>query len=85
MADKGHDSDKIRTRLREQGISPCIPSRRPRNKRVPYSKRLYKMRHRVENLLANLKDWRRIATRYDCCAHIFRSAALLAATLIFRL
>ena len=41
------------------------------------------MRHRVENLFAKLKDWRRLATRYDRCAHIFLSAALLAATVNF--
>ena len=62
--------------LREQGITPCIPPRRNRNKRVPYSKRLYKMRHKVENLFSRLKDWRRIATHYDRCAPIFLSAVL---------
>ena len=41
------------------------------------------MRHKVENLFAKLKDWRRIATRYDRRAHIFLSAVLLGATLIF--
>ena len=83
LGDKGYDSNKIRTMVLEQGITPCIPSGRNRNERIPYSKRLYKMRHRVENLLARLKDWRRTTTRYDRCAHIFLSAALLAATLIF--
>ncbi|MCY3538034.1 MAG: IS5/IS1182 family transposase, partial [Cyanobacteria bacterium MAG IRC3_bin_20] len=39
--------------------------------------------HKVENLFAKLKDWRRIATRYDRRAHIFLSAVLLGATLIF--
>ena len=83
IGDKGYDSNKIRSLLLEQGITPCIPSRRNRNKKVPYSKRLYKMRHKVENLFAKLKDWRPIATRYDRCAHIFLSAVLLAATLFF--
>ncbi len=41
------------------------------------------MDHKVENLLAKRKDWRPIATRYDRCAHIFCSAILLAATVIF--
>ena len=66
----------------EQGITPSIPSRRNRNQRLPYSKKLYKMRHKVENLFAKLKDWRRIATRYDRCAYIFLSAVLLAATVL---
>ncbi|MYF19869.1 MAG: IS5 family transposase, partial [Synechococcus sp. SB0677_bin_5] len=77
MEDKGYDSDKIRTRLLEQGITPCIPSRRNRNKRLPASKRLYKMGHTVGNLFAKLKDWRPSATRYHRRAPIFLSAVLL--------
>ena len=46
-------------------------------------KTLYKARHKIENLFAKLKDWRRIAPRYDRCAHTFRSAIYLAATVIF--
>jgi len=38
---------------------------------------LYKMRHTVENLFAQSKDWRPMATRYDRCAHIFLFTALL--------
>ncbi len=62
---------------------PCIPPRRNRKITIEYCKSLYKKRHKVENLFAKLKDWRRIATRYDRCAHIFRSAIYLAATVIF--
>ena len=68
--------------LREQGIAPCIPPRRHRNTRVPYSKELYTMGHGIENLVAKLKDWRRIATGYDRCASMFRSAVLLAVPVI---
>ena len=70
--------------LLEQGIIPCIRSRRNRKQRVRCSKRLYKMGHRVENLLAKVKDWGRIATGYDRCAPVFLSAVLLWTTLIFR-
>jgi len=45
--------------------------------------RIYRLRHEVENLFAKLKDWRRIATRYDRCAHTFFSAICIAATVIF--
>ena len=83
IGDKGYDSNKIRNLLAEQDIAPCIPSRRNRNKPIPYCKRLYRMRHKVENLFARLKDWRRIATRYDRCSHVFLSAVLLAATVTF--
>ncbi len=36
-------------------------------------------------MFGRLKDWRRIATGYDRCAKVFRSAVALAATIIFRL
>ena len=44
---------------------------------------LYRLRHRIENMFARLKDWRRIATRYDRCADLFLSACALAATILF--
>ena len=45
---------------------------------------MYRKRQEIENLFSRLKDGRRrIATRYDHCAHLFRSAILLAATLLF--
>jgi len=44
-----------------------------------------KQRHKVENMFGRLKDWRRIAMRYDRCAHTFFSAILIAATVIFNL
>ena len=47
------------------------------------SKRLDRKRHKIETLFSRQKDWRRIATRYDRCTHVFRSAILLAATVLF--
>ncbi len=37
----------------------------------------------IERMFGRLKDWRRIATRYDRCAHTFMSAICIAATVIF--
>jgi len=63
---------RIRDRaLTDKGITPCIPSSRSRKIPFVYDKDIYRQRHRVENLFAKLKDWRRIATRYDRCAHTF--------------
>ncbi len=68
-----------------RGIAPCIPPTKNRKKAIPYDKTFYKQRHRIENLFAKLKDWRRIATRYDRCAHTFFSAICLAAAVLFYL
>ncbi len=83
MGDQGYDSNKIRKMLSRQGIPPCIPPRRCREKPVHYSKRLDCKRHKIETLFSRQKDWRRLATRYDPCAAIFRSAILLAAIVLF--
>ena len=83
MGDQGDDSNKIRKMLSQQDITPCIPSRRCCKKSVHYSKKFYRKCHKIENLFSRQKDWRRIATRYDRCAHVFRSAIPLAATVLF--
>ncbi len=83
IGDQGYDSDKIRKMLAQQGIPPCITPRPRRKKPVHYSKRLDRKRHKIETLFSQLKDWRPIATRYDGCAHVFRSGILLAAIGLF--
>lgn len=83
ITDRGYDSTWFREELEARGIEPCIPSSKGRKKPYPYDKALYRQRHKVENLFARLKDWRRIATRYDRCAHTFFSAICIAAAVIF--
>jgi transposase len=83
LADRGYDSNRFRTGLLARGITPCIPSTRSRKAALPYDKTLYRQRHRIENTFGRLKDWRRVATRYDRCAHTFFSAICIAATVIF--
>ena len=65
IGDRGYDSDWFRQALKAKGIKPCIPSTRSRKVPLDYDKSLYRSRHKIENLFAKLKDWRRIATRYD--------------------
>ena len=66
-----------------RGITPCIPPRSNRKVQYHYDKQVYKKRPLVENLFAKIKDWRRIHSRYDRCAHTFMSAIVIAATVIF--
>lgn len=83
LADRGYDSNRFRAELLERGIEPCIPSTKSRKVQLPYNKTLYRQRHRIENAFGRLKDWRRIAMRYDRCSHTFFSAICLAATVTF--
>jgi len=83
LADRGYDADWFREGLRHKGITPCIPPKKNRKHQISYDKTLYKQRHKVENMFGRLKDWRRIATRYDRCAHTFFSAICIAAIIIW--
>ena len=85
IADRGYDSRWFRQALTDRGIEPCIPSSKSRKASFTYDRTLYRQRHKVENLFAKLKDWRRIATRCDRCAHTFFSAICIAAAVAFYL
>ena len=83
LGDKGYDADWFRKALTDRGTAPCIPPKSNRIIAIPFDKTLYKARHKIENMFGRLKDWRRIHTRYDRCAHTFMSAIAIAATVIF--
>ena len=80
---RGYDADWFREALKDKGIRPCIPDRKSRIEPVKYDKRRYKRRNRIEIMFGRLKDWRRVATRYDRCPKVFLSAIALAATVLF--
>ena len=64
-------------------IKPCITPKSNRIADIKYDKELYRTRGRIEIMFARLKDWRRIAMRYDRSAHTFFSAICVAAAVIF--
>ena len=73
LADRRNDADWFRDALQEKGITPRIPGRKIRIKTVKYEKRRYKRRNRIEIMFGRVKDWRRVATRYDRCPKAFFS------------
>jgi transposase len=83
LADRGYGADWFREALIDKGTKPCIPGRKSRKKTVKYDKRRYTRRNRIERMFGRLKDWRRVATRYDRLPTVFLSAIALAATVIF--
>ena len=62
LGDRGYDSNRFRAGLLARGITPCIPSTQNRKAELPYDTVLYRQRHRIENMFARIKDWRRVAT-----------------------
>ena len=82
LAGKGYDSRELIQAIEQQGAQAVIPPRnceRPR----PYDKARYRLRSRIERCFAKLKQWQRVATRYDRCPKVFLSAVVLAATVMF--
>jgi transposase len=65
LADKGYDADAIRQEIAEADIEAVIPAKSNRREPIPHDKAKYKWRNQIERLFNKLKNWRRIATRYD--------------------
>ena len=83
VADKGYDADALRRTIRAAGAVPVIPGRRTRKKAIRYDRLRYNDRHLIENAFCRLKDFRRIATRYDKLAANFFSAVAIAALVAY--
>jgi transposase len=81
LADKGYDSAELRQQLENRGTKAVIPNRSNRKRKYRFDKSLYRYRHRIENSWCRLKDFRRIATRYDKLALVFCASVHLAATI----
>ena len=74
---------ELREELDERGTKPVIPNRCNRKQPFSFSKRLYRLRWRIENAFNRLKDFRRIATRYDRLALNYLASVCLAAALVW--
>ena len=82
-ADKGYDSDAIRRELAQRGVMPNIAPKRNRRWRPCFSAYLYRKRNAIERMFGWLKDFRRIATRYDRLAVNYLAALCLAAAVCY--
>jgi transposase len=83
LADKGYDGDEVRQNLLFHGILPVIPPRSNRKEPIPCDFLSYKHRNRIERMFNRLKQFRRIATRYDKTAKSFLAFLNLAAAKIW--
>ena len=80
LADKGYDANHFRKLLAERGAEAVIPSTASRKTPIPYDALAYKERNRVERMWCRLKDFRRVATRYDKLARNYLAGVFIAAT-----
>ena len=83
IADRAYDADKLYALVHAQGGRPVIPPRRHRKHQHRYDRKAYKQRWGVEAFFARLKQWRRIATRYDKLATTFLGFVTLASIMLW--
>lgn len=83
VADRGYDADDLRSHLLTHGALPVIPARRNRREHVEHDRAVYRSRNRIERLVSKLKQFRRVATRYDQTAASFLAFVELGAMMIW--
>ena len=83
LGDKAYDSAELRQWLNDRGTKPVIPNKSNRKQPFSFDKKSYKQRHRIENAFCRLKDFRRIATRYDRLARNFLASVCLVAAIVW--
>jgi transposase len=79
IADRAYDADRLRDWLGERGIEAVIPGRASRNVAYPLNRAAYRRRNVIERMFGKLKNWKRIATRYDRLAVNYLAAIALVA------
>ncbi len=83
IADKAYDTNSFRGLLAAQGIEAVIPSLSRRKQPIPHDVIAYRERNLVERMFGRLKDFRRLATRYDKLKRNFLAAVALAAIVLW--
>jgi len=83
IADKAYDARSLREWLAARDAKAVIPPNPTRKHPARYDARLYRQRNRIERMFCRLKDFRRIATRYDKRADNYLSAILIVAALVW--
>jgi transposase len=83
LGDKAYDSAPLRQWLKDRGTRAVVPNKSNRKQPFSFDKKSYKLRHRIENAFCRLKDFRRIATRYDKLARNFLASICLVAAIVW--
>ena len=83
IADKGYDANSLRRLLADRQAEAVIPPTRSRKRPIPYDLLIYRQRNLIERMFGRLKDFRRVATRYDKLARNFLAGIMLAAVIIW--
>jgi len=85
LADKAYDTDALVAGIAQTGAAVVVPSKRSRRTTRPLDRTLYADRNKVERFFNRLKQYRRLATRYEKTAVSFLAFAQCAATFVWLL
>ena len=83
MADTAYDSDHLRKAIADKGAVAVIPNNPSRARKYPLDKHLYAQRHLVECCFSKLKQFRRVATRFEKTARNYLAVVTIAATILW--
>ena len=83
LADRGYDADAVRSDIASTGTRAVIPAKRGRRHPALHDADAYKMRNRIERMFNKLKNWRRVATRYDKTAASFLGFVSIASAFLW--
>lgn len=83
IADKGYDADALVCRIQSSGAQAIIPPRSHRKELRVYDTHLYKDRNLIERFFARIKQFRRVATRYDKLARSYMAFLHLVCTFVW--
>ena len=83
VGDKGYTGRRRRAYCRRRGIRHTIARRRDERRTGPFDRAVYRLRHKVENLIARCKQYRSLATRYDKRGESYRTLWVIAMTILW--
>ena len=83
IADAAYDSDRLRAAIAAKGAQAVIPSNPSRTRKHPLDRYLYAERHLIEACFSKLKQFRRVATRYEKTARNYLAVVTLAAIILW--
>lgn len=83
IADTAYDSDHLRQAIAAKGAVAVIPNNPSRAKKYPLDKHLYAQRHLIECCFSKLKQFRRVATRFEKTARNYLAVITLAAIVLW--
>lgn len=83
LADRGYDADAIREEIAFHGVQAVIPAKQGRHNPARHDRDKYRQRSRVEQLFNKLKNWRRVATRYDKTKESYLGFVNIASALLW--